>query len=103
MYDRKTRFGSRCSFESAALQPRSPEGDVSLQPALFPSRRARCPPVPGQARLIAWALITRNLFALLVTFIFEVLSLRSVVHLVASRFVLALTWITAEIIVAAFV
>jgi hypothetical protein len=51
----------------------------------------------GQAWLITWALITSNLFALLVTFVFEFLSLRGVVHLAASRIVLGLAWATGEI------
>jgi len=60
------------------------------------------PPQRTQAGLIFFALICSNLFALFVTFIFEFLSLRGVVHLGASIVVLLLAWGCGVVIISAF-
>lgn len=71
----------------------------SLQPILPVGQ----PPQKSQAWLIIFALICSNLFALFVTFIFEFLSLRGVVHLGASRIVLLMAWGSGVVAICAFV
>jgi hypothetical protein len=61
------------------------------------------PQPKSQVLLIVFALITSNLFALVVTFLFEFLSLRGIVHLMASRIVLGLAWASGAIVVGLWV
>jgi hypothetical protein len=69
----------------------------------IPSPIPEPPSTRSQVWLITWALITSNVFALLITFVFEFLSLRGVVDLDASRVVLVAAWLTGLVIVCAFV
>ena len=74
--------------------------DNALQPILPPVD----PPSPpkNQAWLIFYALICSNLFALFVTLVFEFFSLRNVVDVNLSRFVLGGAWASGVVIICAF-
>jgi hypothetical protein len=67
-----------------------------IMPPVQPSRPA------SQLGLILFALVCSNIFALFVTLVFEFLSLRGVVDVSASRFVLVAAWGSGVIIICAF-
>ncbi len=79
--------------------PTPVESPQSLQ-ALSPVQRLRG---SNQGWLIFFALLSSNMFALLVGWIFEFLSLRGVVNLGASRIALAGAWVSGVVIVAVWV
>ncbi len=74
--------------------------DNTLQPLLPPIDPP--PPPKNQAWFILFALICSNLFALFIGFVFEFLSLRGVVDVSASRFVLVGAWACGVVIICAF-
>jgi hypothetical protein len=79
------------------LVPSDPQPLGPLPSAIGP------PPPPNQGLLILFALLSSNMFALVVALVSEFLSLRGVVDVTASRIALIGAWIAGMVIVCCFV